>query len=135
MSSAPSYAPAPQSTMDQKHDSISPYQHHSPAIGHTQAQQQGYYQPASVAPPKMEHSIQPTGATKRTYSSSFDTQHMDQPLRQGARPPQSPVEVKFSPYNVDAPCDDEPSTPMDESAMSYRRADGTERRRRVPVAF
>jgi len=54
---------------------------------------------------------------------------MDQPLRQGARPSNSPAE-KY-PYQDE----DEPQTPGDELVpMSYRRADGTERRRRLPMA-
>jgi len=58
---------------------------------------------------------------------------MDQPLRHGARPPISPAEPKY-PYNMDAPCEDETTTPSDETmAMSYRRADGTQRRRRPPI--
>jgi hypothetical protein len=126
----PQYASAPQSAIEAKHDSISPYAQTSPAIGQSQAEQQGPFYPATqVTPPKFQHVVQASGATKRSYSSTFDTTHMDQPLRQGARPPQSPSEPKF-PYMDE----EEPSTPMDEGAMSYRRADGTERRRRVPMA-
>lgn len=121
------YPSAPQSAVEVKHDS--PYAQTSPAIGYPQAEQQHNYTPSQVTPPKFQHAVQASGATKRSYSSTFDTTHMDQPLRQGARPPQSPLEPKF-PY----PDEEEPSTPMDEGAMSYRRADGTERRRRVPMA-
>jgi hypothetical protein len=97
-----------------------------------QPQDQSYYSAAPVAPPKFQHIAQQSGATKRTYSASFDTQHMDQPLRHGARPLMTDAEPKFS-YGSDAGGDDDPSTPLDEAAMSYRRADGTERRRRIPV--
>jgi hypothetical protein len=123
----PQYASAPPSA-EVKHDSISPYAQSSPAIGHSQAEHQPYYTPAQVTPPKFQHAVQASGATKRSYSSTFDTSHMDQPLRQGARPPQSPTEPKFA-YGDE----DEATTPLDEGAMSYRRADGTERRRRVPI--
>lgn len=121
------YPSAPQSAVEIKHDS--PYAQTSPAIGYSPAEQQHNYNPTQVTPPKFQHAVQASGATKRSYSSTFDTTHMDQPLRQGARPPQSPAEPKF-PYADE----EEPSTPMDEGAMSYRRADGTERRRRVPMA-
>lgn len=124
------YASAPQSAGEVKHDSISPFAQSSPVIGHPQSEQQPYsYTPAQVTPPKLQHAVQSSGATKRSYSSTFDTTHMDQPLRQGARPAQSPSEPKF-PYADE----EDPSTPTDEGAMSYRRADGTERRRRVPMA-
>lgn len=116
------YPSAPQSAVEVKHDS--PYAQTSPAIGYPQAEQQHNF-----TPPKFQHAVQASGAMKRSYSSTFDTAHLDQPLRQGARPPQSPSEPKF-PFADE----EEPSTPMDEGAMSYRRADGTERRRRVPMA-
>lgn len=75
--------------------------------------------------------VQSTGATKRTYSGTFDTTHMDQPLRQGARPTASPIEPKFN--NMDD--DEAQNTSYEEGAMpmSYRRADGTERRRALPA--
>jgi len=73
--------------------------------------------------------IQPTPITgqKRSFSSTFDTTHMNERLQQGARPnPGGPY-----PYenNMDDPDMEEP---MDRSSMSYRRADGTQRLRRVP---
>ena len=40
------------------------------------------------------------------------------------------METKYA-YAVDG-ADEDPHTPLDEAAMSYRRADGTERRRRLP---
>jgi len=54
---------------------------------------------------------------------------MDERLQQGARP-----NITGPAYAYDAGCDDPPDTedPLDEKAMSYRRADGTHRQRRVP---
>lgn len=72
-----------------------------------------------------------SGSTKRSFSATFDTNHIEQPLRGGARP------------NVNLPVDDgglsalDASTDeeiLDERAMSYRRADGTHRSRRVPLS-
>jgi hypothetical protein len=117
------------STLGPKHDPISPYQHQAPSV--QASEQQSYYGTSSVAPPKFQHSLQPTGATKRTYDVTFDNSHVDQPLRQGARPPSSPLENKFA-YGMDG-VDEDPQTPLDDAAMSYRRADGTERRRRLPT--
>jgi len=77
---------------------------------------------------------QPSGATKRTYSASFDTEHMDQRLQQGARPSSSSNEPAFPTYGFDASVDDDDGPGLDtDAAMSYRRADGTERRRRIPT--
>jgi len=123
------YTGAPgHSPLGPKHDSISPYQTQPPSSQGPDAH--GFYSSPNVAPPKFTSSVQPTGATKRTYEASFDVSHMDQPLRQGARPPSSPMETKYA-YAVDG-ADEDPHTPLDEAAMSYRRADGTERRRRLP---
>jgi hypothetical protein len=123
-SAGPAHSP-----LGPKQDSISPYQTQPPSVqGHEQ--QQNYYGASSVAPPKFQTAVQPTGATKRTYDASFDTSHMDQPLRHGARPPTSPMDNKYS-YAVDG-VDEDLHAPLDEAAMSYRRADGTERRRRLP---
>ncbi|KAK7539882.1 velvet factor-domain-containing protein [Phyllosticta citribraziliensis] len=79
-----------------------------------------------------ETSAQPMSAsTKRSFSSTFDTDHIEQPLRQGARP------------NVNMPVDDNglgaldgsgDDEVFDERAMSYRRADGTQRSRRIPLS-
>ena len=65
---------------------------------------------------------------KRSFSSTFDTQHMHERLQQGARPnPSNPS------YGYDGGYDEaDMEEPMDRSAMSYRRADGTHRQRRVP---
>lgn len=61
---------------------------------------------------------------KRSFSSTFDQGHLNQRLTQGARPvPSGPG------YSYDEPDMEEP---MDRAAMSYRRADGTQRQRHVP---
>ena len=91
----------------------------------------GYY---DVAPPKFSMQPQPSGATKRTYSASFDTEHMDQRLQQGARPSSSSNDPAYPAYGLDTSVDDDDGPSFDaEAAMSYRRADGTERRRRIPT--
>jgi hypothetical protein len=65
---------------------------------------------------------------KRSFSSTFDTKHVNDRLQQGARPnPSAPA------YGYDGGYDEpDMEEPMDRSAMSYRRADGTHRQRRVP---
>ncbi|KAF1966410.1 hypothetical protein BU23DRAFT_486664 [Bimuria novae-zelandiae CBS 107.79] len=66
---------------------------------------------------------------KRSYSSTFDTRHLDDRLQQGARPnPQAPL-YAYADNSVGSPDMEEP---MDPAAMSYRRADGSHRSRRVP---
>jgi len=57
---------------------------------------------------------------------------MDQPLRQGARPSTSGAEPKY-PFHASGD-DDDTSISLEEAKMTYRRADGTERRRRIPLA-
>lgn len=73
---------------------------------------------------------QPGIGQKRSYSSTFDTRHLDDRLQQGARPnPSAP------PYRYDGVMDNgspDMEEPMDRSSMSYRRADGSHRSRRVP---
>lgn len=64
---------------------------------------------------------------KRSFSSTFDTKHMNERLQQGARPNASGA--GYYDGGFDEPDMEEP---MDRSAMSYRRADGTHRQRRVP---
>ncbi|KAF2264240.1 hypothetical protein CC78DRAFT_245083 [Lojkania enalia] len=63
---------------------------------------------------------------KRSFSGTFDTKHLNDRLQQGARP-------NPSNYGYDGGYDEpDMEEPMDRSAMSYRRADGTTRARRVP---
>ena len=74
--------------------------------------------PASNLPP-----VAGTGQ-KRTFSSTFDQKHITQRITQGARPvPSGPG------YTCEEPDMEEP---IDRAAMSYRRADGTQRQRHVP---
>ena len=75
--------------------------------------------PASSLPPMTSGTGQ-----KRSFSSTFDQGHVTGRLTQGARP------VIAGPgYTYDEPDMEEP---MDRAAMSYRRADGTQRQRHVP---
>ncbi|KAH7372025.1 velvet factor-domain-containing protein [Pyrenochaeta sp. MPI-SDFR-AT-0127] len=64
---------------------------------------------------------------KRSFSSTFDTRHVNERLTQGARP--NPVGAGYSYDECNSPDMEEP---MDRAAMSYRRADGTQRQRHVP---
>ncbi|KAF2271904.1 uncharacterized protein EI97DRAFT_239609 [Westerdykella ornata] len=64
---------------------------------------------------------------KRPFSSTFDTSHMTERLQQGARPNPSGAGYNYEGYD-----DGDMEEPMDRTAMSYRRADGTQRQRRVP---
>jgi hypothetical protein len=62
---------------------------------------------------------------KRSFSSTFDTTHMDGRMQQGQRP--NPTG-----YGYDGEYENEDmEEPMDRSAMTYRRADGTRALRRV----
>ena len=75
--------------------------------------------PASNLPP-----MSSTTGQKRSFSNTFDQGHVTGRLIQGARP------VLSGPgYTYDEPDMEEP---MDRAAMSYRRADGTQRQRHVP---
>ncbi|KAF2084714.1 hypothetical protein K490DRAFT_75664 [Saccharata proteae CBS 121410] len=75
-----------------------------------------------------------SASTKRSFSATFDTHHIEQPLRQGARPSisHSAEEPSAPSFGADA-ANDEDSI-LDGRAMSYRRADGTHRSRRVPLS-
>ncbi|KAF2640707.1 hypothetical protein P280DRAFT_507332 [Massarina eburnea CBS 473.64] len=68
---------------------------------------------------------QSTLGQKRSYSSTFDTTHINDRLQQGARPNTAAA----GSYGYD---DADMEEPMDRTAMSYRRADGSHRQRRVP---
>jgi hypothetical protein len=98
------------------------------------AQQPGPIEPAQPAQSTgmrsnyYEHPHQVAGS-KRGYSSSFDTQAIEQPLRQGARPPAVSIEPRYNYGSLDGADEDS----LDETAMSYRRADGTQRKRRIPM--
>lgn len=71
--------------------------------------------------------VQTSAGTKRSFSSSFDTRHVNERLTQGARP--NPSGAGYNYDGCDSPDTEEP---MDRAAMSYRRADGTQRQRHVP---
>lgn len=79
--------------------------------------------------PQPQVQPQSTLGQKRSFSSTFDTKHVTERLQQGARP--NPSRGYDGTYDgtYDEPDMEEP---MDRSAMSYRRADGTHRQRRVP---
>ena len=130
--STAAYPSAPAPSMPKLETTVSPtYPPPSTADSSSATHNGSYY---DVAPPKFSMQPQPSGATKRTYSASFDTEHMDQRLQQGARPSSSSNEPAFLAYGFDAGVDEDDSPGLDaEAAMSYRRADGTERRRRVPT--
>ena len=75
------------------------------------------------------YQTRPANAVKRSYGESFGEQP-DEPLRQGARPMNPPARPILE-NGIDDSDDYEP--PMERNAMSYRRADGTERRRTMPT--
>ncbi|KAF2462405.1 velvet factor-domain-containing protein [Lineolata rhizophorae] len=101
--------------------SADPYQHESkPDIGPSPGSS---YQPQG--PPS-------AGPIKRSFSQTFDTQHIEQPMRQGARPDVSSTPLGNG-YQLHT-FDNSDEETLDERAMTYRRADGTQRNRRVPYA-
>ncbi|EOA86036.1 uncharacterized protein SETTUDRAFT_177499 [Exserohilum turcica Et28A] len=65
-------------------------------------------------------------SNKRSFSSTFDSRHLNERMVAGSRP--QPAGAGYS-YDPDSPDMEEP---MDRAAMSYRRADGTQRQRHVP---
>ncbi|KAH4710700.1 hypothetical protein HBI31_129220 [Parastagonospora nodorum] len=71
--------------------------------------------------------VQTSAGQKRSFSSTFDTRHMNERLTGGARPNPSGAG-----YNYDECNSPDMEEPMDRAAMSYRRADGTQRQRHVP---
>ncbi|KAF2711174.1 hypothetical protein K504DRAFT_375738 [Pleomassaria siparia CBS 279.74] len=93
------------------------------------SQHHGYMDPTRAPLPRFQSQPQSSSlGQKRSFSSTFDTTHVTERLQQGARPnPSNPN------YGYDGGYDDaDIEEPMDRSAMSYRRADGTHRQRRVP---
>jgi hypothetical protein len=88
---------------------------------------QGHGYIDATRPPLAKYVPQPIVGQKRAFSASFDTQHLNERLTQGARPNVS------APYGYDSNYEEaDMEEPMDRAAMSYRRADGTHRQRRVP---
>ncbi|KAF1944908.1 hypothetical protein EJ02DRAFT_72108 [Clathrospora elynae] len=65
-------------------------------------------------------------SNKRSFSSTFDTHHLDERMVRGNRPQPSGTGYNYDPDSPDM------EEPMDRAAMSYRRADGTQRQRHVP---
>ncbi|KAF2811692.1 uncharacterized protein BDZ99DRAFT_279359 [Mytilinidion resinicola] len=78
-------------------------------------------------PPKFASQPQSAAGTKRSFSSTFDTKHLDARLQHGERP-----NITAPPYGYDNNDDSPDIEEIDENAMMYRRADGTHRQRRVP---
>ncbi|KAF2250483.1 hypothetical protein BU26DRAFT_264100 [Trematosphaeria pertusa] len=102
----------------------------APMSATSDAPQNHNYLDSRASLPKFVPQVQPQSSLgqKRSFSSTFDTKHMTERLQQGARPnPSGPG------YSYDGGYDEpDMEEPMDRSAMSYRRADGTHRQRRVP---
>jgi hypothetical protein len=67
-------------------------------------------------------------SNKRSFSSTFDSRHLNERMVAGSRPQPSGAGYNYDP--ADSPDMEEP---MDRAAMSYRRADGTQRQRHVPA--
>jgi hypothetical protein len=63
---------------------------------------------------------------KRSFSSTFDSRHLNERMVAGGRPQPSGAGYNYDPDSPDM------EEPMDRAAMSYRRADGTQRQRHVP---
>ncbi|KAK8200906.1 hypothetical protein M8818_006224 [Zalaria obscura] len=71
---------------------------------------------------------------KRTYSNSFDTRHLNGPLRQGARPSMD-FGNTHTPHLYAEDGEDDEQTEFDRMRMSYRRADGREMARPLPPSI
>lgn len=121
--------------LEQKLEPVSPAYHSPPntlsapmSATSDSAQKHGYID-AARPPPTNKFVSQPPPSTlgqKRSFSSTFDTQHVNERLQQGARP--NPAA-----YGYDGGYDEpDMEEPMDRHQMSYRRADGTQARRQVP---
>ncbi|KAL1795779.1 hypothetical protein ACET3X_006003 [Alternaria dauci] len=67
-------------------------------------------------------------SNKRSFSSTFDSRHLNERMVAGSRP--QPSGAGYTYDTADSPDMEEP---MDRAAMSYRRADGTQRQRHVPA--
>lgn len=68
--------------------------------------------------------------SKRSYGESFDTHHLDARLQHGARPAEEAYHGSSVSYQDSIAEENDFDI---SAAMSYRRADGTERRRVVPL--
>lgn len=67
-----------------------------------------------------------TSSNKRSFSSTFDSRHLNDRMVAGSRPQPSGAGYSYDPESPDM------EEPMDRAAMMYRRADGTQRQRHVP---
>lgn len=124
--------------MSQPMSAMSPRQHSfsqqaQPQQMQQMAQAHSYPQYAPIAPPRLEHAPQASGATKRTFSATFDAEHLDARLQHGERPI-SPVQDSKYQYQSMQPTI--ASIERDQSnfdlQMTYRRADGTQKKRPMP---
>lgn len=115
----------------EKLEPVSPSYHSPPGLmsGSISVNSDGSSQAYSL-PKFASQGLPPMSASsgqKRSFSSTFDTQHVNTRLTQGARP--QPTGTGYNYDSCDSPDMEEP---MDRAAMSYRRADGTQRQRHVP---
>lgn len=91
------------------------------------------YATADVPPPSQYITSAPA-ASKRAYGSVFNTQHIDQPLRLGARPSLASGAVQdLMMASAGEDGSDEEIIDMESLKMQYRRADGTQISRRWPT--
>ncbi|KAF2672283.1 hypothetical protein BT63DRAFT_192942 [Microthyrium microscopicum] len=75
----------------------------------------------------------PVNANKRDFASTFDTQPLEQPLRHGARPIASGLDAAYShSYQIEPQVSSPSEDDITLDSMTYRRADGTARRRPLP---
>jgi hypothetical protein len=100
----------------------------APLSATSDASQGHNYIDASRAPLPKFAPPQPAVGQKRSFSSTFDNSHITERLQKGARPNVSGPSYGYDPTYDEADMEE----PMDRAAMSYRRADGTHRQRRVP---
>lgn len=115
-----------------KSEPVSPMYHASPTSMSTatmsvKSDGSNHTYPPLTSYPTSLPSMTSSAGQKRSFSSTFDTRHVNERLTQGARP--NPTGAGYSYDGCESPDMEEP---MDRAAMSYRRADGTQRQRHVP---
>lgn len=82
--------------------------------------------------PVTPQSAHPSAAVgKRSFGQTFDTKHIQQPLRQGARP--SGSDGTSPGHGYDGTYDEISDSESSEDLM-YKRADGTQSHRKLPAA-
>jgi len=124
----------------EKSEPSSPHGIFGPINGHVEIPQaRDSSEALKRTPPKFPSQVDTlttNGPTKRSFSSTFGNQELQQPMRHGARPSGAhapePSLNRF--LDVVGGDDEDLQQALAEDAMSYRRADGTERRRRVPLS-